>query len=241
MNKLLLTGMLILCSIKGFSTCIAIYIAPNGHIYVAADSRRTFYLDSDKIRNETICKIHNVGDTWFAISGFDDGGLLKAANDALANGTDCDAAIKTFGIAMTEKYQQLMEEAQKFQPEIFRKFIDHGLAEVAFFDFVDKQPRVQDVQFSVCVKKGKPVVSCEVLPVGYITVIGISKDIDEARPDELPSRQTMLENPALYVEDLVKLEARKQPQTVGEPIDLLELKPDGAVWLRKNEEVATIQ
>ncbi len=241
MNKLLLTGCLILCSLSGFSTCIAIYIAPNGHIYVAADSRRTFYLDDDKTRNETICKIHNIGDTYFAISGFDDAGLLKAANSALAGGTDADAAIKAFGTAMTAKYQRLMEEAQKFQPEILRNFLDNGLAEVAFFDFVDKQPRVQDVQFKVCLKKGKPVVRYEVLPVGYITVIGISKDIDEAKPDELPSKQTMLEKPAAYVEDLVKLEARKQPLTVGEPIDLLELKPDGAVWLRKNEQVASIQ
>jgi len=240
-NKLLITGLLIFASLSGFATCIAIYIAPNGHIYVAADSRRTFYLDSGKTMNETICKIHNVGDTWFAISGFDDAGLLKAANNALANGTDCDAAIKTFGAAMTAKYQGLMEEAQKFQPQILHKFTDNGLAEVAFFDFVDKQPRVQDVQFSVCLKKGKPIVSYEVLPVGFITVIGISKDIDEARPEELPSKQTMLSNPALYVEDLVKLEASKQPLTVGEPIDLLELKPDGAVWLRKNEEVASIQ
>ena len=241
MNKLLLTGLLILCSLSGFATCIAIYIAPNGHIYVAADSRRTFYLDEDKTRNETICKIHNVGDTWFAISGFDDAGLLKAANNALINSTDADAAIRTFGAVMTEKYQQLMEDAQKFQPGILRKFLDNGLAEVAFFDFVDKQPRVQDVQFRVCLKKGKAAVSYEVLPVGYITVIGISKDIDKARPEELPTKQTMLENPALYVEDLVKLEARKQPLTVGEPIDLLELKPDGAVWIRKNEEIAAIQ
>jgi hypothetical protein len=240
-NKVLVTGLLIFASLNAFSTCIAIYIAPNGHIYVAADSRRTFYLDSGKTMNETICKIHNVGDTWFAISGFDDGGLLKTANSALANGADCDAAIKIFGAAMTAKYQGLMDEAQKFQPEILHKFMDNGLAEVAFFDFVDKQPRVQDIQFKVSLKKGRPVISYEVLPVGYITVIGIAKDIDEARPGELPSRQTMLENPAVYVEDLVKLEARKQPQTVGEPIDLLELKPDGAVWLRKNEEVATIQ
>jgi hypothetical protein len=240
-NKFLITGLLVLASLNAFSTCIAIYIAPNDHIYVAADSRRTFFLDSDKTRNEAICKIHNVGDTWFAISGFDDAGLLKAANNALANSTDADAAIKTFGAAMTAKYQGLMEEAKKFQPEILHNFLTNGLAEVAFFDFVDKQPRVQDVQFRVCLKKGKPVVSYEVLPVGYITVIGISKDIDEARPDELPSKQTMLQNPALYVEDLVKLEARKQPLTVGEPIDLLELKPDGAVWLKKNEQVASIQ
>jgi len=241
MKKLLITVLLLLGPCRGFSTCIAIYVAPNGHIYVAADSRRTFYLDDDKTRNESICKIHNLGNTWFAISGFDDGGLLKAANNALAQNTDVNNAIKAFGTAMTAHYQQLMDEAQQFYPGVLRKFLSNGLAEVAFFGFAENQPRVQDIQFKVYLKKNKPVVTCEVQPVGFITVIGISKDINEAGPDDLPSKQTMLQNPALYVEELVKLEASKQPLTVGGPIDLLELKPDGAVWLRKNDNAASIQ
>ena len=241
MNKLFIAGCLILCSLNTFSTCIAIYVAPNGHIYVAADSRRTFFLDDDKTRNESICKIHNVGDTWFAVSGFDDSGLQTAASAALAQNADADLAIKAFGAAMTLRYQKLMDDAQRFYPEKLHKFLADGLAEVAFFGYVDHHPRVQDIQFRVCLKKNKAVVTYQVQPVAFLTVIGISKDIDEAQPDELPSKLTMLQNPAQYVEDLVKFEARKQPLVVGEPIDLLELTPAGAVWLRKNDYGASIQ
>jgi len=240
-NKLLITGFLVFLSLKGFSTCIAIYIAPNGHIYVAADSRRTFYNDSDQTRSETICKIHNVGNTYFAISGFDDAGLLKAAGNALSQYSDEDAAIEAFGTAMTAHYQQLMDEAQQFYPAILKRFINNGLAEVAFFGYVDGQPRVMDVQFRVYLKKNRPVVRSRVLPVGFLAVIGISKDIDDATPAELPAKQTMLQQPDVYVKQLVELEAAKQPLTVGGPIDLLELKPDGAVWLQKNNEATAIQ
>jgi len=240
-NKLLITGFLLFSSLRGFSTCIVIYIASNGHIYVAADSRRTFYIDDDKTRTESICKIHNVGNTYFAISGFDDGGLLSAANNALEQNTDTQAAIKAFGAAMTARYQHLMDEAQRFYPDMLQKFLDNGLAEVAFFGYTDNQPRIQDVQFRVYLKKNKPVVSYRVLPVAFLAVIGISKDIDEAAPGELPSKETMLQTPGLYVEELVELEAAKQPLTVGGPVDLLELKPDGAVWLKKNNNEASIQ
>ena len=241
MNKLFIAGCLILCSLNAFSTCIAIYVAPNGHIYVAADSRRTFFLDDDKTRNESICKIHNVGDIWFAVSGFDDSGLQTAANNALTQNKDIDFAIKTFGDAMRARYQRLMDDAQRFYPEMLHKFLADGLAEVAFFGYVDHQPRVQDIQFKVCLKKNKVLVSYQVQPVAFLTVIGISKDIDEARPDELPSKLTMLQKPAQYVEELVKFEAGKQPLVVGEPIDLLELSPTGAVWLRKNDYGASVQ
>ncbi|BAU55913.1 hypothetical protein [Mucilaginibacter gotjawali] len=241
MNKLLITGFLIFSSLRGFSTCIAIYIAPNGHIYVAADSRRTFYLDDDKTRTESICKIHNVGNTYFAIAGFDDGGLLTAANNALGQNNDPDAAIEAFGAAMTAHYQHLMDEAQQFYPEMLKRFLANGLAEVAFFGYTDGRARVMDVQFRVYLKKNKPVVRCRVLPVGFLAVIGISKDIDDAAPDELPAKQTMLQKPDLYVQQLVELEAAKQPLTVGGPIDLLELSPDGAVWIKKSNSGATIQ
>jgi hypothetical protein len=234
-NKLLITGMLICSSLKCFSTCIAIYVAPNGHIYVAADSRRTFLFGDDKSKYQSICKIHNVGATYFAVAGFDDGGLLTAANTALMENRDADSAINAFCTIMTARYQYLMKQTQQYYPDKLQKFLKDGLAEVSFFGFVNGQPKVEDIQFTVRLKKDQIVISCAKQPVGYITVIGISKDIDDARPDELPSKQTMLQHPELYVDELVEFEAAKHPTSVSGPIDLLELKPDGAVWIRKND------
>jgi hypothetical protein len=242
MNKLLITGFLILSSLNCFSTCIAIYVANNGNIYVAADSRRTFLFNDDKDKIESICKIHNVGNNYFAISGFDDGGLLKAANESLQENSDIGTAIKSFGTVMTKHYKKLMDEAKEFYPDKLQTFVKDGLADVSFFGFYNGSPKVINVVFTLSLEKnGKPLVAYKVRPVLDFTVIGISRDIINASPEDLPSKGLREEHPELYVEGLVKIEAKKQPLAVSEPIDLLELKPDGAVWIRKNENTVAYE
>jgi hypothetical protein len=234
-KKLLITGLLICCVLSAFSTCIAIYVAPNGHIYVAADSRRTFLFNDSSGKFTSICKIHNVGKTYFAISGFDDGGLLSAANIAFKETADMDSAAYIFCAVVNARYQYLMNRVQQYYPDKLAGFLKDGLAQVSFFGFVNGQPKVEDIQFTVRLKKNKIVIDHAIQPVGYITVIGISGDINNARSGELPSKQVMLQKPTEYVESLVAYEASKQPAAVSAPIDLLELKPDGAVWIRKND------
>ncbi len=238
MNKLLLTGMLIFCSLSSFSTCIAIYIASNGHIYVAADSKRSFIFSDakDSPKFESVCKIHNVGNNYFAISGFDDGALLKQATQALTETPDVYTAINKFGDVMTKRYKYLMNQAKTYYPDKLKLFTRNGLGKVSFFGFYDGQPNVVNVSF-FCErdKHGNIIVTYKTHQIIAATVIGISEDIVNASPSELPSEDTKEQNPALYVEELVKIEAKNRPDAVGAPIDLLELKPDGAVWIRKNE------
>lgn len=238
MNKLLIIGLLVFHVLNGYSTCIAIYVASDGHIYVAADSRRTFLFrdgdDADKF--ESICKIHNVGSNYFAISGFDDNGLLKAANNALKQHSQIDTAIEYFGVVMAKRYKQLMEDAKLFYPVQFKRFLKDGLANVSFFGFYKGIANVVNIEFLCHLDKYKRVITTyRIHHVFELTVIGISRDITNARPAELPTLATMEQNPQLYVEALVKIEAKMQPDAVSGPIDLLELRPDGPVWIRKNE------
>lgn len=235
MNKLLLTGLLFLCSLNCSSTCIAIYVAENGRIYVAADSRRTFYFDN-KQKFESICKIHHVGNNYFAIAGIDDGGLLKAATGALEQNANIDTALHTFEDAMVKRYTRLMTDARLYYPQKFKHFLKDGLASVSFFGYGNDEPYVLDVEFLLDQdKKGQVVVSYRVRHIAYLTVIGISEDIANARPGDLPPQEIIRQNPELYVESLVKIEARKKPLAVSEPIDLLELGPNGPNWIRKNK------
>lgn len=238
-KRFLLTGFLCLLAVSSFSTCIAIYVAKDGNIYVAADSRRTFIFKQSKSpdKAEVICKIHNVGNNYFAISGFDDGGLLKAANIALKQNTNIDTAIKAFGDAMSKRYRRLMDEARMFYPEKFINFLSDGLANVSFFGFYDGIPNIVNIEFFCYLDDRNAVaITYRIRQKFAVTVIGISKDITSARADELPTTETMEQAPQLYVEALVKIEAKKHPDAVSEPIDLLELKPTGATWLRKNEK-----
>jgi hypothetical protein len=242
MNKLLITAFFAFCSLKSFSTCIVIYIAENGNIYVAADSRRTFFFNDGKGKEkfESICKIHNVGNNYFAVAGIDDGGLLKAATNALQQNSNIDTAIKSFGIIMVKQYTQLMTDTRIFYPDKFRHFLKDGLADVSFFDFKNGVPSVIDIEFLCKVdKNGKVAIKYRIRPIFDITVIGISGDIINAKPEDLPTAATREQNPELYVEALVKIEAKMQPLAVSEPIDLLELKPDGAIWIRKNENAVS--
>lgn len=235
----MLTGFFCLLAVSSFSTCIAIYVAKDGNIYVAADSRRTFMFKQSKGdgKTEAICKIHNVGSNYFAVSGFDDGGLLKAANIALKQNNNIDTAIKAFGDAMSRRYKRLMDDAKAFYPATFNRFLSDGLANVSFFGFYDGIPNIVNIEFFCYLDDKKQVkVIYRIRQKFAVTVIGISKDITSAGADELPDCITMEQTPQLYVEALVKIEARKHPDVVSEPIDLLELKPTGATWLRKNEK-----
>jgi hypothetical protein len=242
MNKLLTMVLMACMPLTGFSTCIAIYVATNGHIYVAADTRLTFLLDDeDKNKFETICKIHNVGNTYFAVSGFDDAGLQNAANTALTENIDIDRALKAFCTIMTARYQYRMQQIQQYFPEKLEKFLTDGLGDVCFFGFINGQAKIQEVQFKVRLNKNHLEINYQVQQVAYLAVIGISKDIDNANPDELPDKQTMLGKPAVYVEKLVELEAKKRPFAVSEPIDLLELMPDGATWIKKSKDAVAIE
>jgi hypothetical protein len=238
MNKLLTTGLLLLCSLKCFPTCIVIYVSDDKHIYVAADSRRSFIFNDGAGRNkfESVCKIHNVGNSYFAIAGIDDGRLLTEATRALQLHSDIDTAIASFGTAMVKGYNRLMADMRIYYPSKFKHFLRDGLAEVSFFGFQNGRPNVVDIEFTCAQgKNGAAVSKYRIHKVYNITVIGLSRDITNAKPDELPSAATREQNPELYVEELVKIEAKMQPLAVSEPIDLLELSPDGPVWIRKND------
>jgi hypothetical protein len=214
-------------------------MAKNGHIYVAADSKRTFYFN-DKYKSESICKIHNVGDRYFAIAGIDDGGLLKAANGALTNSTNIDSSIIIFEKVMTARYTYLMTTAQKYYPEKFKHFLQDGLSCVSFFGYYSGEPYVININFLVTVDdKQRVSIAYRTQLVSSITVIGISEDIEKTKPEDLPSEEMIRKNPELYVESLVEIEARKRPLAVSAPIDLLELSPQGPNWIRRSNTSAS--
>lgn len=224
-----------------FCTCIAIYIAENGYIYVAADSRRSFFFnDAGNPHFDTVCKIHNVGHNYFAISGIDDGSLLTAANTVLKQDISINLAIKQFGETMSKHYKKLMDDTRLFFPAKFPKFLRDGLASVSFFGYYCGLPNVYNIDFLCSLDKtGQIVIRYRITRIFDINVIGITQDIANAPPGLLPAPEIKYEAPELYVEALVKIEAKMHPLSVSAPIDVLELKPDGEVWVRKNKQAVS--
>ena len=238
MKKLLTTALLLALSVKGFSTCIVVFISSNGHIYVAADSKRTFYF-ADSSHSETICKIHHVGASYFAIAGIDDAGLLARANTALEEKANIDSAIHTFGEAMVLHYNKLITDMISYYPDKVEHFLNDGLAQVSFFGFYNGKPRITNIEFECRLGvNGAVITSYRIIPIKEITVIGMSGDIANASYKDMPSGYTREHDPALYVQKLVQIEIKSQPQAVGGPVDILELLPVGEVWIRRNESAA---
>ncbi len=238
MKKILTTGLLLALSLKCFSTCIVIYIGSNGHIYVAADSKRTFYF-SDTLQSETVCKIHRVGASYFAIAGIDDAGLLSGANAALHDNANIDSAINYFGKTMVRYYDHLITEMISYYPDKVQHFLNDGLAQVSFFGFDKGKPRVTNIEFECHLGvNGVVISSYRIKQIKDITVIGLSGDIANASYKDMPSGYTREHNPALYVQKLVEIEIKSRPQSVGGPVDVLELAPGKELWINKNETAA---
>lgn len=238
MKKLLITVFLLASSMKCFATCIVIYIADNGHIYVAADSKRTFYFAEGE-RSETVCKIHNVGANYFAVSGIDDSALVAEANKALTPTLNIDSAIRVFGETMSAHYDKLVTDMISYYPDKVQHFLNDGLGQVSFFGFYNGKPKVTNVEFECSLGvNGRVITKYTVKQIKEITVIGLSADIANASYKDMPSGYTRAHNPALYVQKLVEIEVKFRPKAVGGPIDVLELQPGKEIWIQKNETAA---
>ena len=238
MKKLLITGLCLILSLKCFSTCIVIYIAGNGHIYVAADSKRTFYFAEGQ-RSETVCKIHHVGSNYFAVSGIDDAGLVREANKVLDQSTNIDSAMRAFGEGMVAHYNKLMTDMISYYPDQVPHFLNDGLAQVSFFGFYKGKPRVINIDFECSLGvNGKVITTYRITEIKEITIIGISGDIAYAGYRDMPSGYTREHNPALYAQKLVEIEIKSQPKAVGGPVDILDLQPGKETWIQKNETAA---
>lgn len=238
MKKILITGLLLALSLRCFSTCIVIYIGSNGHIYVAADSKRTFYF-SDTLQSEMVCKIHRAGGSYFAIAGIDDAGLLAGANTALQEKTNIDTAIHAFGEAMVRHYNRLITDMITYYPDKVQHFLNDGLAQVSFFGIYNGRPRVTNIEFECRLGvNGVVIASYKIKEIKNITIIGMSRDIAYASYKDMPSGYTREHNPALYVQRLVEIEIKSRPQSVGGPVDVLELAPGKELWINKNETAA---
>ncbi|RWY57523.1 hypothetical protein [Mucilaginibacter gilvus] len=84
--KKLIVLICLLLPVFSKATCIIIYLKGND-IYIAADSRRNYSIfKNGKLTSnifQTVCKIHNVGNVFYAIAGHDDGGLMSVSTKSL--------------------------------------------------------------------------------------------------------------------------------------------------------------
>jgi hypothetical protein len=129
-----------------------------------------------------------------------------------------------------------MTDMISYYPDKVPHFLNDGLAQVSFFGFYKGKPRITNIEFECRLGvNGTVITSYRVKEINDVTIIGISGDIANASYKDMPSRYIREHNAALYVQKLVEIEIKSQPQAVGGPVDVLKLLPGREVWINKNE------
>ncbi|SRR5258708_5367480 len=227
------------------STCIIIYRSKNT-IIIGADSKergqfinkRTGEIISSSINK--ICKIHNVGKYYFAISGIDDGLLLKNATIACKYSSLQEIA-NQFAEKMRIEYPpalRLLMRANKTQylERYVKNKNDWKLGRVAFFGFENNYPVVLYVDLDPINKIDTPVdikykitALSDIEPIAFL---GLTNDIDK-----LPSNYDAFSNGIIEgIKLLIETEIKGNDSVhVGGPINLMQLNRNGVQWYGPHE------
>lgn len=220
------------------STCICICKTPTT-IYVAADSKRLITVSGEgKNFNliQNICKIHCVGDIYFAISGHDDGGIYDAAMCSLKKNKNLDFIIKEFSDSIVRLLKKDFALEREIDNKTYNYYLKNiGCGQVSFFGFKNKVPFLKTIQFMLKENNGIEITYQIYSDLSSVT-LGFHDHIDLLSDEEKSKFSPHKgESFVYYFEKYIQLEISKHPNEVGNPIDLLELSANGAKWIRKNK------
>jgi hypothetical protein len=241
-NFMKLATALFLCLIyfNAYSTCIVIYKTQKS-IYVVADNRRTLTVKIGKeyyTKAQSICKIHQVKNVYFAISGTDDGALLSCATKSLSQNDDLIKGVNSFISEMKSYYQKAIPTYSK---ESYEHCLKNNVGGLVFFGFKEGLPFAVITIFQCHLDlKNNLVVKCYVSQVAdsVTNVLGISDHID--RPELINQIKPTPSHPELYMEQMVLIEAKYHPKDISKSVDIFKLTNNQAIWIKKNKNITNI-
>lgn len=223
-------------------------------ITVGADSKRlrSFYIVSGQSihtidKADTTCKIEKVGDMYFAIAG---------APDALSRKISRESCIKekTLSNAFLYFKDKMRAELMKFwdsvridainskQPFLFTSQV--GPAAIMFFGFENHKPLLKIIYFF-------PISTDINKSIGMrLMIVPIPGDKYQPIPiaighyDGIPQytlESTWAKDSAdKVIKTLIEAQAKVTPESVGTPIDIIQVTDGGYKWLTKRRKVNKI-
>jgi hypothetical protein len=217
-------------------TAIAI-IARNDQIAAAADSK--VLLGPDRFSSSD-CKIKQCKDAFFAIAGhrrveLTDFDAIYIATEACETTDNIADRMSKFETLVKAALSNMLRASWRRDRAYFvRSLRDKTVLQAAFFGFERGSPylharsykcRLSSDQITVEVERQGCQSQCDML-----TILGESRAI-ERYISQTPSYKKKA--PTELVEKFVELEIADEPDSVGPPIDLLQITKTGAVWNRR--------
>lgn len=218
-------------------------------LVIGSDSKITMVKKRDILGIKTSCKIKQHGSFFFTAAGLTEGrknsqvifsvGMFVTKASAVGQGIQEIAT--AFAILIREPFKQAMQKIKRENPAFYKERIE-GKAplQVAFAGFEDRTPVLVIIYFKVqSMASGRVSISQH---GGSCPGETCNEKVEKALLGENEEMTRITEadpewwNPDLVggVRKLIQAAIEDKPDTVGPPIDILEIDSFGARWVGKN-------
>jgi hypothetical protein len=204
-------------------------------IFVGADSRSTVYITDPNTKKQetkllTICKIHNVGPTYYTISGYPDGYIHNFIQNNLGKYSNINDFFPFFDSSMKAFLAAHLEKLKVSQPGRFKYFGENKICTVCFFGFNGTQ--IGSIEFIFNLEL--PIKVPAKVTSQYVTQSSYTQGLD----DHLAKLKGNYPFPAtpdvlLFIKNCIEYERKFHPDEIGLPIDLIYITRNGATWRTK--------
>jgi hypothetical protein len=216
--------------ITALSTCIVIFKLPDGSVIIAADSKRTF--GEDGLPPQTICKIHKSGSCYFAVSGHADSLLTVTVRKMLNSQLPVPQLIKQCADRLKMLYSAMMNNPRFTSAKDVDYYLHNSLAAVAFVYPIQNALVIDCVSFTMSNHYGILEISNTIFENEPSQFLGDARHISDFKSPEMQSLISRhIGDPPVFVKEMVQLAIKYDSVNIGEPIDVLQIKPNGGeLW-----------
>ena len=143
-------------------TCIVIARGKDG-ICAAADSRRVVHLSlkGEKfsvLRYDTVCKIHQVGNLFFAASGINVDAVYSIAEKCMQENNSILKAAMCFKVKCDAYQTSILENIRVNKPKDFNKLYEElDNLGCCFFGIENGKPKMVEISFGIISKRGEKI------------------------------------------------------------------------------------
>lgn len=241
MKFIIYTFLFLLLPLCSSATCVIITFLGN-KIYVIADSRQSTYYKNEITGEifpkyeDNVCKIHKVGQYYFAMSGYWAWEMLDGAKKSIQPDQSFEEFMTQSCINIKNNHERQAEICRTLEHDVYLKRVNKSLtANVAFFGFENNSPVIRQVVFKIISTPNEKVkIEQETVKTLPIYMLGEHAEIDKlskAEVDNIFESGDMVK----ILKTMITIEASKTP-SVGAPFDFLVLSPEGENWLERKKE-----
>lgn len=229
-----------------FYATILVLVVTNRQLILAADSRKTHLYPQGTLELETMDKIYQTKDCYYAVSGFHssaEAGLHLPAmiHRLLLRHSGLREAVRQLATTAADELKRYFAELKKSNLPLFTQLLHHNHAggEMVMVKRVDGVPVAYLVDYKII---DSNVVKVE---VNTWQTSRMKIESDEScfwraightgfLHRHMPTEKEMAAHPAQKAEEIIREGAKRYPQFVSEPINLLQLTNEGEAWIMKS-------